>query len=315
LVNYHSAMHLCFGTTPTVQQTMIFDRVVADEVNRAVEVRRASAGKPINVARVLHTLGEPAMVCVPLGGDTGRFIGGELAASGVDLDAVETPNATRTCVTIIDRQAGSVTELVEEHAAIPSAARSQLLAELKSQLPKCRSLILSGKLAPGAGDDFYAECCRAAPTGVSIVLDARGEGLMRALPVHPLVVKPNRAELAGTLGIDIGDDAALRRAIIELVGRGARWAVITMGKGGAIASDGKSFWKIPAIEVAAISAIGSGDAFSAGLAAGIVAGRDVPEACLLATACAAANTLIPGAGFLRLEDVQRLQPLARAEKW
>ena len=46
-----------------------------------------------------------------------------------------------------------------------------------------------------------------------------------------------------------------------------------MGKGGAVASDGKSFWRIPAIEVAAISAIGSGDAFSAGLASGIAAGK------------------------------------------
>ena len=27
-------------------------------------------------------------------------------------------NPTRTCVTVIDRQAGTVTELVEEHAAI-----------------------------------------------------------------------------------------------------------------------------------------------------------------------------------------------------
>ena len=67
---------------------------------------------------------------------------------------------------------------------------------------------------------------------------------------------------------------------MELVGRGAQWVVITMGKNGAIASDGKTFWRIPAIEVAAISAIGSGDAFSAGLASAIVAGRDVPEACL-----------------------------------
>ena len=290
-------MHLCLGTTPTVQQTMIFERVLADEVNRAVEVRRASAGKPINVARVLHTLGEPAMVCVPLGGDTGRFIRDELDGEWRRLDAVETPNATRTCVTIIDRRAGIVTELVEEHAEISSSVRGQLLARLKTYLPKCRSLVLSGKLAPGAGDDFYAECCRAVATGVPIVLDARGEALLRALPLHPLIVKPNRAELAVTLGIDISDDASLRRAIVELVGRGRQWVVITMGKSGAIASDGKTFWKIPAIEVAAISAIGSGDAFSAGLAAGIVAGRDVPEACRLAAACAAANTLIPGRGI------------------
>lgn len=308
-------MHLCLGTTPTVQQTMTFERVVPDEVNRAIDVRRASAGKPINVARVLHTLGEPATVCVPLGGDTGRFIREELSAHGVDHDFVESPNPTRTCVTVIDRHAGTVTELVEEHAAIGIASRGEMLAKLKSHLPKCRTLILSGTLAPDAGDDFYAECCRAAPTGLPIILDAKGQALLCVLPLHPLVVKPNRSELASTIGIDITDDASLRRAISDLAARGAQWIVITIGKNGAIASDGKSFWKIPAIPVQAISAIGSGDAFSAGLASGIAAGRDVPEACRLGAACAAANTLIPGAGFLRLEDFQRLKPLARIEPW
>ena len=128
-------------------------------------------------------------------------------------------------------------------------------------------------------------------------------------------MKPNRTELAGTIGEEILDDAALKRAMVELVNRGAQWAVITMGKMGAVASDGKTFWKIPAIEVKAISAIGSGDAFSAGLAAAIVAGKDIPEACGLGSACAAANTLVAGAGFLRAEDVRSLQRMARVEKW
>ena len=77
-----------------------------------------------------------------------------------------------------------------------------MLGKLKAHLPKCRSLILSGTLAPGAGEDFYAECCRVAGSGLPIILDARGEALLRALPLHPLVVKPNRAELAGTMGIE-----------------------------------------------------------------------------------------------------------------
>jgi 1-phosphofructokinase family hexose kinase len=308
-------MHFCLGTTPTVQQTMIFERVLGDEVNRAVEVRRASAGKAVNVGRVLHTLGEAAMVCGPVGGDTGRFVREELSACGVDHDFVESENPTRTCVTVIDRHAGTVTELVEEHAAISAGVREEMLGRLKKHLPRCRSLILSGKLAPGAGDDFYAECCRMAGRGMPIILDGRGEALLRALPARPLVVKPNRAELAATMGAEISDDAGLRRAMMMLAERGAQWMVITMGKMGAIVSEGKAFWKIPAIEVKAISAIGSGDAFSAGLAAGIVAGQEIPEACRLGAACAAANTLIAGAGFLREEDVRRLESVVRVEKW
>jgi tagatose 6-phosphate kinase len=307
-------MHVCLGTTPTIQQTMIFAKVVTDEVNRAAEVRRAAAGKPVNVGRVLHTLGEDAIVCVPLGGDTGNFIAHELTVYGVQIDAVPAPHSTRTCVTVIDQATGTVTELVEEHAAISPQVRAAMLGRLQAHLPNCRSLVLSGTLAPGAGEDFYAECCRLA-AALPIVLDAKGEALMRALPQRPLIVKPNRAELAATMAIDPNDDAALRRVMIELVRRGAGWVIITMGKRGAIISDGKSFWQIAAIDVPAISPIGSGDAFSAGLASAVAAGRDVPDACRLAAACAAANTLIPGAGFLHLQDVKRLEPLAKLTTW
>jgi tagatose 6-phosphate kinase len=295
---------------------MIFDHVVPDEVNRAVEVLRSAAGKPINVARVLGALGEPAMLCVPLGGDTGRFILADLAAAGIAHDCVESPHPTRTCVTIIDRKTKTVTELVEEHAPLGGQTAGQLLAILSKHLPQCRSVILSGTLAPGAGDDFYADCCRAAAgANASVILDAHGQPLVRALRFHPLIVKPNRAELASTIGKAINDDPSLRHAMIDLLRRGAQWAIITLGRNGAVASDGKTFWKVPALQVPAISPIGSGDAFSAGLASGVAAGRDIPQACLLATACAAANALVPGAGFLRLEDVHRLEPLARIQKW
>jgi fructose-1-phosphate kinase PfkB-like protein len=153
-------MFLCIGTTPTVQQTMVFPRVTVDEVNRAVEVKRSASGKPVNVARTLHLLGDPATVCIPLGGDTGQFIKSELSAERINLDAVDTPHATRTCVTMIDRKAGTATELVEPHAPISAELANQLIAKLKSHLPNCRSIVLSGTLAAGAGDDFYADCCR-----------------------------------------------------------------------------------------------------------------------------------------------------------
>jgi len=309
-------MHICLGTTPTVQQTMIFARVTADEVNRAVETRRGASGKPINVARVLHSLGEKAMLCIPVGGDTGRFIRGDLDALGIAHDCVEAKTPTRTCVTVVDRSTKTATELVEEAGMLPADESGQMLEKFREHLPGCRMAVLSGTLAAGVSEDFYAECCRVAgKSGVPVILDARGKALTRALASRPLVVKPNRHELAGTIGTAIDDDASLRQAMIALHRQGAEWVIITMGRAGAVACDGASFWKIPAIEIEAVSAIGSGDAFTAGLASAIAAGRDVPQACRLAAACAAANALIAGAGILRVEDVRRLEPLAVVERW
>jgi tagatose 6-phosphate kinase len=309
-------MNICVGTTPTVQQTMSFERVTPDEVNRAVETCRGASGKPINVARVLNSLDEKVMLCVPVGGDTGRFIRADLDALGITHDCVESKTPTRTCVTVVDRLAKTATELVEESGPLSADESAQMLAKFQKHLPGCRTAVLSGTLAPGVGEDFYAECCRAAgKLGVPVILDARGNALTRALASRPLVVKPNRHELAGMLGKAIDDDTSLREAMIGLHRQGAQWVIITMGRAGAVGSDGASFWKIPAIEIEAVSAIGSGDAFAAGLASGIATGRDVPQACRLATACAAANALVVGAGILRVEDVRRLEPLARVERW
>src|ERR1700728_1673567 len=229
-------MHICLGTTPTVQLTMLFERVVQDEVNRAAKVSRTASGKPINVARVLHTLGDAARVCVPLGGDTGRFINDDLARDGIEHDCVDTQNPTRTCVTVVDRHSQTATELVEEHAAVSPDVPAKLLELLAKYLPNSRSLVLSGTLAPGTGDDFYANCCEiAAKLKVPVILDARGEPLMRALPRRPMVFKPNRQELAAMIGAPLDDDAALQRAMKQLHERGANWVIITMGKKGAAA--------------------------------------------------------------------------------
>jgi fructose-1-phosphate kinase PfkB-like protein len=89
----------------------------------------------------------------------------------------------------------------------------------------------------------------------------------------------------------------------ELVQLGAGWVIVTRGKAGTLISDGKNFWKIDTPSVKVISAIGSGDAFAAGLTAGLVRGQNLPEACRLAVACGAANAMTPHSGHLDVADV------------
>ncbi|MDP9175752.1 MAG: 1-phosphofructokinase family hexose kinase [Planctomycetota bacterium] len=309
-------MHLCLGTTPTVQQTMIFDHVHVNEVNRAKSVLRGASGKAVNVARVLHTLGKPSTLCAPLGGDTGTFIKANLSAAGVSHACIEVRSPTRTCVTIIDQSLHTATELVEEHGPISATEYEHLLSLASSLIPAAKILVLSGSLAPGVPDDFYALCCkRAADINVPIILDARESPLNLALKHSPLIVKPNRAELAATVGEAIFDDRSLKQAILSLHDRGAQWVVVTMGREGAVASNRNQIWKIPAPQINVLSPIGSGDSFAAGLAAGITRGQEVPEACRLGAACAAANCLTEGSGILKRQDVHDLLKTIRLETY
>ena len=64
---------------------------------------QAASGKPINVARVLHTLGRRPLASGFVGGETGKFIRRDLDEIGLAHDFVEVEPATRICVTVVDR--------------------------------------------------------------------------------------------------------------------------------------------------------------------------------------------------------------------
>ncbi len=309
-------MILCVGTTPAVQRMMEFDRVAIDAVNRAIGVTETASGKSINVAAVTHVLGEPVLATGFLGGTSGRFIRARLEEMGIGHDFVEVAPNTRTCITVIDRRTGQATELVEEARPVEPAAYEAMLDKVRAHAPEARVAVLSGSLPPGAPENLYARCVEAlSRDNIPCIVDAREEALRLAAKHGPMLVKPNRAELAATLGRAIDNDQDLREAILSLLEKGPRWAVVTMGPDGAIASDGRAFWWIRVPAVKAVSPIGSGDSFAAGLAVGIARGMDLSEASRLGAACGAANAMNALSGCVHPEQVQTLLKQIDVQPW
>ncbi len=296
-------MIICLGTTPAVQRVMVFKKLELGEVNRALEVHQDIAGKSVNVAKALRALQKPVLATGFVGGQRGDFIRQELDRRGINHDFVSVAPQTRLCVTILDQGAGTITELVEESQPVEESAWDQLLAKV-SKLPRAQMLILSGTLAGGARPAFYRQCIES--TQLPAIVDTQGQVLLESLKARPLVAKPNRKELGVALGLSVDSDSSLQHAMIELVGLGAKNAVITLGADGAMAFDGSEFCHVTSPKVDAVNSVGSGDAFTAGLAAALVDGQTLSEACRLGAACGAANALTLMAGEVRAEDVKRL---------
>jgi tagatose 6-phosphate kinase len=308
-------MILCLGTTPAVQRTMTFRRLLVDDVNRAIGIAQYASGKSINAARVLRALGKEVLATGFAGGDSGKFLRTDLDRAGIAHDFLEVTPPTRLCITVVDEEAGTATELIEEAAGVEQRAYAKLLREMDANLWRAKAVILSGSLPPGAPADLYARCVeRCNQEHVPVVLDARGQALAHALACKPLIVKPNREELAATLGMPVDSEDALRTAMQKLVELGAQWIAVTLGKEGAMVSNGQDFWRILAPAVKAVSAIGSGDSFAAGLAAGIAQQEEIPQACALASACGAANALTAFAGHINVSDVKTLLSQIRVER-
>ncbi len=309
-------MIICLGTTPALQRTMQFASLEIGQVNRASHVHTGASGKSINVARVLHTLGHPVLATGFLGGPSGDIIRRDLDQSGISHDFVAVPVPTRTCTTVIDHTHGTATELIEESAPVDADAWSRLDELLKSHLLRATALVLSGTIAGGTGDDFYACCVRLARIhAIPTIVDAAGAALRLALNERPAAIKPNRAELATTIDSTLdaeerGDlaESDLHAAAIGLATL-SDWVFITLGPAGAIAADREHLYRAASPPVKAISPIGSGDSFTAAIAIAITTKMNLPNALRLATAAGAANTLTPDPGHLQAADVHRLQPL------
>jgi 1-phosphofructokinase family hexose kinase len=237
-----------------------------------------------------------------------------LQERGVEHDFVSVAPPTRECVTLIDQAAGTITELVEESRPVTESDYAKLLARVQAHVIGCAAVVMSGTITPGGPSDFYLQCTRLAHQANAVaVLDASGPALLAALPARPALVKPNRAELAATLGCKLETETALIEAMQDLHRRGAQRIVITAGAEPALAFDGQGLWRLTAPPIAVVNPIGSGDAFTAGFTWRLALQHSFVDACRWASATGAANALTPMAGEINRADVDRLLPEVRVE--
>jgi tagatose 6-phosphate kinase len=301
-------MILCIGATPAFQRVMVFDSLAIDAVNRAAMTCDGSAGKSINVAKVLTQLGEAPLAAGLLGGERGRFIRDEFTRRGIAHEFIDVPPPTRQCITVIDRAAGTHTELVEESQPVPPECYERLLAIAERKLADdCVAMVLSGTLTPSAPADFYRRCLDLANArGLLTAVDAQRQPLELALPARPGLVKPNRPELAATVGRGLPDDHAVCQAMRELHDRGAQRVVVTAGRRPTLVFDGREWWKVTPPQIQALNPIGSGDAATAAIVMHLLRGDDLGESCRWGCAAGAANALTWMPGELTRSEVDRL---------
>src|SRR5262249_895059 len=151
----------------------------------------------------------------------------DMDASHLRHDFVSVTPNTRMCITLVDQEHRTATELIEEAAPVSSSDAEKLLMKLEGLLQHAKVLVLSGTLAPGCGDDFYARWLKLAHAAdVEAILDAKGVALSEALREKPFIVKPNRSELAGTVHRPIDNETDVREAIRVIISMGASWAVV-----------------------------------------------------------------------------------------
>jgi len=281
------------GLTPAWQQIMRFDRLRPGQVNRAREVQWCASGKVLNVGVALAHLGAECETVALLGGATGEHIEREFQSLGIRRKWAWTHWATRTCTTILDVENGRVTELVENAGPVTHAELDSFATTFHESAATAQLVVLTGSLPARAPSRYFRDLL--ATVTVPVILDIRGPELIESLERPVFVVKPNREELAATLGRDLSDDQALQAAMRELNARGAQWAIVTDGPRPAWASSASGIYRFFPPQIEMINPIGSGDCLAAGFAWATATGQEPLAAirCGVSAAAENARQLLP----------------------
>jgi len=106
---------------------------------------------------------------------------------------------------------------------------------------------------------------------------------------------PNETELSRLTGGAVASAAEAEAGARQLLARGARGVVVTLGKAGALSLDAQARWHAPGFNVQAVDTTAAGDAFNGGLACALARGEALPGAMRYANAVAALSVTKLGA--------------------
>lgn len=266
---------------PAVDVTIPVTDWTLGETHVSPGASRRAGGKGLNVARVLRQTGHEVIATGIFGRDDVAWFAADL---GVPLLSVASAAPTRSSFAVHETDRGRVSVVNERGPERSAEEWRDLIGLVSTHASEASCVTVSGSLPPGVPDGGVRELVSAAVRAGSVVIaDVSGPALWDAVAGGAQVLKPNRAELARTVGYD---DAA--RGARELIARGALLVVVSLGEDGLIAATGAGVVRARFDEVLAGNATGAGDAAVAALASAIDAGADpVVDRVTLATLAAA----------------------------
>ena len=306
---------VCAVPNPSIDKTAEVGRLEPGAIHRPDALVAVPGGKGLNVARAASGLGVPVEAIVLLAGHAGRWMDDELGRRRILHRVVWATGETRTCLSILDRATGRMTEVYEAGDPVRPTAWRRFAREVERAAAALASgslVAISGSFPEGVAADAAEALVQAAQgNGARALVDTSGEHLAAALEAHPFLVKLNATEAAAIVGGSIATEADALAAARELGNVASGLAVVTRGEQGAVGWDGRTGWVVDPPAERGPYVVGSGDAFLAGFAAALLAGRTFEDGLRLGAGAAAASTLVIGQGELHRAQAVRLARAAQ----
>lgn len=269
-------MILTVCMSPSVDVTVELDSLNVGRVNVVKSKTFSFTGKALNVAIGAARLGEDVYTTGFMYNENGAMFEQALDKEGVPFAFVWNSGRVRENYKCIDKKS-MLTEINDVGGQVAPEKLVELLQMIRNLSSRTDVTVISGGLPRGVDAGYYRELFKAVDPKSLKIADTEGSKMFAALDAGVDLVKPNLEELESTLGREMKDKRDLLAGCRELLDRGAKTVLLSLGKDGAVITDGSRNYYCKSINVAVNSTVGAGDGMVAAAASMMKRGADLPD--------------------------------------
>lgn len=251
-------MILTVCMSPCTDVTIELDTLSVGKTSVVKSKSLSLGGKALNVAIGVKRLGGEAYATGLMYNENGYTFENALNKEGVPYTFVWSKGRVRENYKFIDSRS-MLTEVNDVGEEVSKEKAEEVLSIVRMLSARSSVTVLSGGLPRGLEPEYYGRLARAVDAKSMKIVDASGARMFSALGVGVDLVKPNLDELEHTLGRHIADKEDMLSACYELLDRGAKRVLLSLGKQGAVITDGTHSFYCKSINVAVNSTVGAGD--------------------------------------------------------
>lgn len=269
-------MILTVCLSPCIDVNLEVESLNVGKSHKIISKRVFFTGKAINVAIGLARLKADSFATGFMYEENGHQFEQELHREGVTYKFVWNEGRVRENYKFIDHKS-MLTEIDDVSQEVNAKKQEDLIKLVEQLAPSCEAVVICGGLAKGMTPDYYAKILSVIPQNVKKVVDTEGERLLESLKYQIDLVKPNLEELERTLQRSIKTQDEMLSACNELIALGAKRVLLSLGKGGAIITDGCNNYFCQSRNVAMNSTVGAGDGMVAAATQALASGAPLDE--------------------------------------
>ena len=298
-------MILSVCPNPSIDCTMELEQLVVGRLNRVNNKIVTYSGKALNTAIGVRRLGGDSFATGFMYENEGSLFVSTLNNEGVKNSFIWNKGSVRTNYKIVDNRS-MLTEINDKGEMVDLDSQNRLIALVQELSKSASVVVMSGSLPNGISSDYYKKLCSACNPKSKKIVDTEGDKLLKALEGGVYLVKPNLSELENIVGKQLSTRKEMLEGAYALIDKGAENVLLSLGREGAILTDGSTSYFCKSATVAVNSTVGAGDSMVAASALMIEQGADKKEVLRCAVAAGTASITTPGTNLFYRDKFEEI---------